>query len=129
MPKIKSDVLVMHAMQYQIVDKETGEVNEATNVRYAFTDNVNPFVEDNGQKGYKVAKARVGYEDFAAFTAVPGIYSADLEFKVDTKDGSTKVAASNFKFKGLVPGAIAPEAPASVPTDNKDANKDKAVNK
>lgn len=97
MPSIKQDVIVLSATRYKLVDKETGEINEGTSVRYMIGDNLMPYAEDDF-KGYKVAKARVGVTNFYDFVTVPGVYSADLNINISA-DGNAKVSASNFVFQ------------------------------
>ncbi len=94
---MKQQVVVMSAQQYSMVDTETGVVSEGTSVRYLLTDNLLPFAEDQF-KGYKVAKASISLSSFEKFTEVPGIYEADLTFKIDSA-GKVKVNADNFSFK------------------------------
>lgn len=120
MSGIKQDVVVLSAVQYSMVNRETGEVAEGTSVRYALTDSLEPFEED-GLKGYKLAKASLGYNDYGEFPEVPGIYSCDLKFSVSSKDGTTKINAANFRFKKSLMAATAPEAakPSPAPAESK----------
>jgi hypothetical protein len=94
---IKQDVVVLSVSQYNVVDRDTGEANQGTTVRYALSDNLNPCADGN-LKGYKLAKSSVGFDDFVKFGDVPGVYSADLLFNVSS-DGTTRISASNFVFK------------------------------
>lgn len=99
---IKQDVVVLSVSQYNVVDRDTGEANQGTTVRYALSDNLNPCSE-GVLKGYKLARASVGFDDFEKFGDVPGVYGVDLSFNV-TSDGTTKISANNFVFKrGLAP--------------------------
>lgn len=78
MDLMKKEVIVLNATQYQMTDTETGEINEGTSVRYLMTNNLAPCAEEQ-QKGYKLIKARVGFNNFNDFPEVPGVYDADLE--------------------------------------------------
>lgn len=97
MSGIKQDVVVLSAAQYNMVDGSTGENIKGTTVRYALTDRLVPYQEDN-LKGYKLAKASLTFDDFSKFGEVPGIYGCDLNFNVGS-DGVTKIRATNFQFK------------------------------
>lgn len=103
---IKQDVVVLSAMQYDMVNRETGEKVSGTSVRYALTDSLLP-CEDGSLKGYKLAKASVGFNDFSIFSEVPGVYGCDLNFNVGA-DGTTKISAANFRFKKSLYVSAAP---------------------
>ena len=102
MDVLKKEVIVLNAMQYSMTDTETGEVNEGTSVRYLMTNSLTPYAEDQ-QKGYKLAKARVGFNSFNDFPEVPGVYEADLDVRIN-KDGVAMVVANSFTFKKSLTG-------------------------
>lgn len=102
MDLLKKEVIVLNAMQYSMTDTETGEVNEGTSVRYLMTSSLTPYAEDQ-QKGYKLAKARVGFNSFNDFPEVPGVYEADLDVRIN-KDGVAIVVANSFTFKKSLTG-------------------------
>ncbi len=102
---MKQEVVVMSAQQYSMVNQDTGELSEGTSVRYAMAGNLAPVVDENF-KGYKLAKASVGFNNFHDFVEVPGVYEADMTFNID-KDGKVKVSAANFNFKkSLIPAPV-----------------------
>ena len=70
MDLMKKEVIVLNATQYQMTDAETGEINEGTSVRYLMTNNLAPCAEEQ-QKGYKLIKARVGFNNFNDFPEFP----------------------------------------------------------
>lgn len=119
MSGIKQDVVVLSALQYSMTNRETGEISSGTSVRYALTDSLVP-CEENTLKGYKLAKASLGFNDFGGFLEVPGVYECDLNFNVSA-DGTTKINASNFRFKKSLMAATAPEAvkPSPAPAESK----------
>ena len=119
MSGIKQNVVVLSATQYNVTNRETGEIVTGTSVRYALTDNLTPCQEDS-LKGYKLAKASLGFNDFGGFLEVPGVYECDLNFNVSA-DGTTKINASNFRFKKSLMAATAPEAvkPSPAPAESK----------
>lgn len=102
MPKIRQDIIIMNVTQYSVTDKETGEINEGTTVRYAMTGVLSP-CEEEQLKGYKLAKASFDSKKFDEFKVVPGVYAADLNYNIKS-DGTMTVKADNFEFKSaLVP--------------------------
>ena len=102
MSSLRQEVVVLSAAQYDMVNKETGEVVQGTTVRYALTNTLAPF-EENQLKGYKLAKTSLGFNNFHDFPEVPGVYECDLNFNINS-DGVAKISAGNFAFKkSLVP--------------------------
>ena len=96
MEQIKQQVLVMMANRYHMVDRSTGEINEGTTVRYIFSTDLKPVVEDN-LKGYKFGKSSLAFDDFKNFTVVPGIYDTQMTVNI-ASDGTVKLKAENFEF-------------------------------
>lgn len=94
---MRADAVVISVSRYSMVDKDTGVLNEATNVRYAIASNLLPFADEN-LKGYKLVKARLDYTDFQNFPEAPAVYEADINFSISS-DGNAKAVASNFVFK------------------------------
>lgn len=109
MSGIKQDVVVLSAMQYDMVNRETGEIVQGTTIRYALSDNLLPY-EEGSLKGYKLAKTSLGYNDFVNFTEVPGIYTCNLMFNVSA-DGTTKIQATDFHFKKPLFAPVASASP------------------
>lgn len=99
---LKKEVIVLNATQYSMTDTETGVINEGTSVRYLMTSSLTPYAEEQ-QKGYKLAKARVGFNNFSDFPEVPGVYEADLDVRIN-KDGVPTVVANSFTFKKSLTG-------------------------
>ncbi len=94
---LKKDVCVMSVSRYQMVNRDTREVNEGTTVRYIFSTDLSPS-DSEDLKGYKFGKSSLNYVDFEKFGQVPGVYSADLDMNV-ASDGTVKIKAKNFEFK------------------------------
>ena len=99
---LKKEVIVLNATQYSMTDTETGVINEGTSVRYLMTNSLTPYAEEQ-QKGYKLAKARVDFNNFNDFSEVPGVYEADLDVRIN-KDGVPTVVANSFTFKKSLTG-------------------------
>ena len=97
---MQQDVIVMNVSKYDMVIKDTGEILRGTTVRYALTDSLTPYEEDN-LKGYKLAKVSLPFEEFAKFPTVPGVYQVDLNYNINN-DGAAKLVAKNFVFKAPV---------------------------
>lgn len=91
-------VIVINASRYKIVDQKTGEINQGTTVRFVNSDNLEPCqLPDN--KGYRLGKASLGYDEYDLFKVVPGVYTADYDISI-AGDGTMKVKASNFEYVG-----------------------------
>lgn len=94
---MQQEVIVMNVSKYDMVVNDTGENLKGTTVRYALTDSLTPYEEDN-LKGYKLAKTSLPFEEFAKFPTVPGVYQVDLNYNINN-DGTAKLVAKNFVFK------------------------------
>lgn len=97
---LKQEVIVMNVSRYDVKDRETGESNKGTTVRYALTTDLSP-IETENVKGFKLAKASLGFNDYNLFPSVPGIYNCDINYNI-AADGTVKLAAKNFEFVGLL---------------------------
>ena len=93
---LRQEVVVMNVSRYDMVNRETGEQVKGSTVRYALTNELFPYEEDN-LKGYKLGKTPMKYEDYSQFPVVPGIYECDLKFNINT-DGNVRVSADKWKF-------------------------------
>lgn len=96
--ELKTVVLVVAAWQYDVTDKETGEVNRGTSVRYITNNELTPR-EDTKKttKGHKPAKASMEFEDYPMFSVAPALYEMDSEVDVGT-DGKAYIKPTAFKF-------------------------------
>ena len=96
----KQKVMVMSANRYKMVDRDTGEVNEGTTVRFLVTNTLEP-CQDGDAKGYRFGKANIPFAAFDTLKVVPGIYNADFNINI-ASDGTMKVKAENFEYVGPV---------------------------
>ena len=99
MNRIEQNVLVITARQYQVINRETGVVeNEGCSVKYLASENL-VASEDHEKKlkGYLPIKAVQPFSDYDKFTTVPGIYKATLVVNV-TSDGKADLKATGFEF-------------------------------
>jgi hypothetical protein len=94
---IKSEIIVLSANQYDMVDRETNRPITGTSIRYLFGSELKPVV-DGSSKGYRLSKATLSFNSYNDLIEVPGIYDADIAFNVGS-DGSTRVVLSNLIFK------------------------------
>lgn len=98
MDGFRSEVIVVGASQYNMVDHDTGRQLSGTTVRYIFGSDLKPVV-DGSAKGYRLSKATLAYNDFDdRLIEVPGIYDAVVNFKVGS-DGNTRVDIADLIFK------------------------------
>ena len=95
---LKQNVIVFSASKYRITNDAGNIENEGCTVRYIMSDSLSP-VEDEKlvTKGYKPAKATMPIEEYHKFSSVPGIYSLELDSKIDSS-GKVTLTATNFTF-------------------------------
>jgi hypothetical protein len=100
---LTQNVIVISVSQYVIKDEKTGKIeNQGCTVRYAFTENLEPFEDkEKSIKGYKPAKTSLSYDDYAKFPTVPAIYQATLGYSVDSA-GKAAIAVKDFKFLNAI---------------------------
>jgi len=84
-----------------MTDEKTGKLIEGTSVRYLMAENLT-HKEDTQRsvKGYVPAKCTVPYAEYENFKVVPGLYSAEMTYSVDSKG---KAAITPIKFTFLNP--------------------------
>ena len=93
---LKQDVIVISASRYKITDDKGSISAEGTTVRFLMGQNLD-HTENEGRtvKGLVPAKCNLSYMDYDKLTTVPGLYSAELSYSVDSK-GVAKITPSNF---------------------------------
>ena len=93
---VKQNLIVLAVSRYQIPDAQGKITAEGTGVRYimandlAHTEN-----EQRTSKGYQTAKCNLPYSEYDKFPTVPGLYTAELAYSVDSK-GVAKITPNNF---------------------------------
>lgn len=101
MQGIKQRVIVLSAQKYQVKDEKTGELKRGTSVRYVLSSDMSQ-TQDDSLKGLKLVKGSCQYDDFdSVFRVVPGIYDAELGFRIDS-DGNAKLQAQRFEFVSAI---------------------------
>ena len=82
MENIKTDVLLLFASPYSIVDEKSGQVNEGVSCMYTFNSALKPMCED-GVKGVRTAKVSLPLEVYKEkIQDVPAIYSGIFSYVV-----------------------------------------------
>lgn len=82
MENIKTDVLLLFASPYSIVDEKSGQVNEGVSCMYTFNSALKPMFED-GVKGVRTAKVSLSLEVYKdKILDVPAIYSGIFSYVV-----------------------------------------------
>lgn len=122
---IRSEVVVLGVSRYKMVDRNTGELVQGAKVRYILASDLTP-VEEENFRGFKMSvngyRGEEGYAMYDDFPVVPGIYGADINFKVnESKDGKgeTTVTCDNFKFIRPVVGGLVTETKEEPKADSK----------
>jgi hypothetical protein len=97
MDGIKSEIIIIGANQYDMVDSETKRPISGTSIRYLFGSDLKP-VADGSQKGYRLSKASLPFNSFNELVEVPAVYDAVISFNVGS-DGNTRVVVGDVVYK------------------------------
>jgi len=90
------NVIVLSVSRYQIADDSGKTTAEGTSVRYLMADELtHKENEQRTAKGFAPAKCNLPYGAYEKFSTVPGLYSTELSYSVDSK-GVAKITPSEF---------------------------------
>jgi len=93
---MKQEVIVISVSKYQITDEKGSVTAEGTTARFLMGSDLNHVENANGTvKGLAPAKCNLPYSAYNTFATVPGLYSAELNYAVDSK-GVAKITPTNF---------------------------------
>ena len=95
---MKQQIIILHTNKYDMTDRDTRENNKGISVSYLPNGSLAPKT-DGTQRGDKPAKGSLKFEQEAELAAVPGVYDADLAFKIN-KDGKPELTLESVKFVG-----------------------------
>lgn len=95
---MKQQIIILHTNRYDMEDRVTREINRGISVTYLPNGSLAPKA-DGTQRGDKPAKGSLKYEQEAELAAVPGVYDAELNFKIN-KDGKPELALESVSFVG-----------------------------
>ena len=100
------DILVLHAKEYDFVNKE-GEVIRGVTMHYTYGMDFSPVAKQAGQNerlremGVSVMKSTVKFEKRELFEAVPGVYECGFGSRINV-GGKQELYPEDIRFKGLV---------------------------
>lgn len=120
MENIKTDVLLLFASPYSIVDEKSGQVNEGVSCIYSFNSTLQP-TNENGVKGVRTAKVSLPLEVYKQkIWDVPAIYSGSFSYVVGS-NMQPVLKLVDVDFKHLV------EVVEKKPLTNDDIEKNNSV--
>ena len=93
--------IVLAASQYSFEDAKTKKMIEGCNIHYILAENLAPFTEKEGSKGYKPIKETLPMAAYDTIGELPGLYNLKLGFKPDPK-GGLKAVVVGLEFVSLL---------------------------
>ena len=88
--------IVLFANQWRMRDEITGVVREGVTVNYIMKDNLEPAVNTDGSRGYKIVKENLSINNANKIVKVPGIYEMTYGFMV--RGGKPVLKLEEIKF-------------------------------
>lgn len=79
---MKTEIILLYAGQYQIVDEKTGEVNQGVTCNYYFNTNLSAEDNANGTKGTRPAKGSLDFLLMGKIVKAPALYMAEFEMSI-----------------------------------------------
>lgn len=110
---MKSQIILLYAGQYQIVDERTGVVNQGTTVNYYFNTNLSAEDNTNGTKGTRPAKSSCEFGVMGKIVKAPALYDAEFEMKIGS-DGKPVLKILDLDFieeVQIVPLGVSKDVP------------------
>lgn len=82
MANIQSEIILLHASQYDVVDDQTGERSRGTSISYYFNTGLDPIANPDGSKGLRPAKCASDFGLMSKVLAAPALYLATFEMSI-----------------------------------------------
>lgn len=79
---MKSQIILLYASQYSILDERTGAISQGITCNYYFNTDLHAEDNKNGSKGTRPAKGNLDYQLFGKIISAPGLYDAQFEMNV-----------------------------------------------
>lgn len=92
-----TQIILLYAGRYEIVDERTGVVNRGVTCNYYFNTNLKAEDNANGTKGTRPAKGSIDYELMTKIVAAPAIYNAKFEMSVGS-DGKPVLKIADLDY-------------------------------
>ncbi len=94
---MESQIILLYASQYQIVDEKTGEVNRGVTCNYYFNVDLHAQDNTNGSKGTRPAKGSLDYLLMGKIKSAPALYNAKFEMNVGS-DGKPVLKITDLDY-------------------------------
>lgn len=79
---MQSEIILLYAGQYQIVDEKTGSITQGVTCNYYFNTNLSAEDNVNGTKGTRPAKGNLDFLLMGKIVKAPALYMADFEMSI-----------------------------------------------
>lgn len=79
---MKTQIILLYASQYSIVDEKTGVINQGVTCNYYFNTDLHAEDNQNGSKGTRPAKGTLPASLFGKIVSAPALYDASFEMNV-----------------------------------------------
>lgn len=83
---MSNNITIIHSNIYDFEDPKTQKRISGVKLQYIFSDDLEPLVIDQNEKGYQIAEAIMPRENDYMIQRVPGVYSAKFVNRVNAKN-------------------------------------------
>lgn len=80
------NITLLHSNIYDFEDPKTQRRISGVKLQYIFTDDLEPLVIDQNERGYQIAEAILPRENDFMIQKVPGVYNAKFITRVNAKN-------------------------------------------
>lgn len=94
---MESQIILLYAARYEIVDERTGVFNRGITCNYYFNTDLKAEDNANGSKGTRPAKGNLDYALWDKIVAAPAIYNAKFEMTVGS-DGKPVLKIADIDY-------------------------------
>lgn len=97
---MKQNVIVVSAKNWALTDEATGQQRAGISIHYLMTDNLAPFTDVDGSRGFQPAKQSIPVDAAQSLVEVPGVYEAD--FTMRASGGKNVLTISSLRYMGAL---------------------------
>lgn len=115
---METDIIVLYAGQYDMVDKATGQRSSGTSISYYLNTDLEQLDNTDGTKGMRPAKGSSDFNLMSKIPKAPGLYHAKMTMKVGG-DGKPVLSIVDLQYLTdvkIVLGEMKPAASSAAPS-------------
>lgn len=94
---METQIILLYASQYEIVDERTGAINRGVTCNYYFNVDLHAQDNTNGSKGTRPAKGSLDALLFSKIPSAPALYNASFEMNVGS-DGKPVLKIKDLEY-------------------------------